>query len=244
LLLLAAPAAAQVQIVCGPTPTKHSKAVFDHRTARELQRWPCVLTNAGAAPASVSEAAVQGWMMRRGVVALSSSTIRIGAAEIKRRGKWATLGRVMTHAALVATALAAGDVIQVGPAWGAAFGFGALQLPQLGERLAARDPDPDIFEQLAIRGELAIAPGASVEVSMFAVPVQDAQTIEGFLDVGPLANAVSREPLAVSRAEIPIPAASTDCGELWASVNAPMRWACFREEDAKVRIGIQEAELR
>lgn len=181
-LMLAAPLTAEVRVVCTPRPLESARAVFDRRSASALQPWLCAVTNAGAEVVTVSEAALLGWTMRQGVSPYSVDEIRIGAAEIKRRGKWATTGRVLAYAGLVTAALAAGDVIAIGPAWGSVAGFTALQLPQLGEKLARRDPDGAIFERLAMPAESALAPGESVMLRVFAAADKQAAKIEGVLD--------------------------------------------------------------
>lgn len=182
-VLLALPALAQVQVVCTPRPLDYSRSIFDHRTSRRVQAWGCVATNAGGQPAAVSEAALMGLMMRQGVSALSAHEIRTGAPEIKRRGKWATLGRVATYGAMIAAALAAGEVIDIGPAWGAAAGFASLNLPRFGEALAGREPSEALFEQLALQGEVALDAGKSAALTMFAAPLDNAKMISGSLDV-------------------------------------------------------------
>lgn len=186
--LLAIPLTAQVQIVCAPSPLAYSRAIFDKRSAGAVQHWSCVLT-ASDQPVAVSEAAIQAWMMRQGVSALSSHAIRIGATEIKRRGHWATAGRILTYGGTITAALAAGDVIQIGAAWGAVAGFTSLQAPVLGQMLAARDPDGAIFERLAIEQDIALAPGQSVSVAMFAAPLASAKPIDGTMGAPPLVSA-------------------------------------------------------
>lgn len=184
--ILAVPLPATVKVVCAPSPMAYSKAIFDHRSASAIQHWGCVLTNVSVEPALVSEAAVQGWMMGQGISAISSHAIRIGATEIKRRGKWATAGRLLTYGGTITAALAAGDVIQIGAAWGAVAGFTALQAPALAGMLAAREPDGAIFERLAMEADLALGSGQSVSIAMFAAPMAGAKPVSGqLMDVEP-----------------------------------------------------------
>lgn len=173
---------AQVEVACGPLPTAYSRSIFSKRTANNIQPWSCVATNLGASQATVSEAAMQGWMLRQGVSALSSEAIRIGAGEIKRRGKWATAGRVLPLVLAVGTALIATDGIKINEAWvPGVTSFGGFALPLLGDRLASRDPDDAIFEQLAVHEDVAVAPGASVTLYMWSAPLEGAKTIQGVL---------------------------------------------------------------
>ena len=186
LLLVAAAAPAQLQVVCGPLPTEYSKTIFDRRTARYVQAWSCVATNPGSSSAVASEAEMMSFLLRNGVTALSTEAIRVGAPEIKRRGKWATAGRMLQRAGTLTAVLAAGEIISIGPAWGAAAGFAALQLPQWGEALAARDPDDGNFERLAMGpGGLTVDAGRSVSMTMFAAPRKDATAIQGEIGFSP-----------------------------------------------------------
>jgi hypothetical protein len=224
-LFLAAPLGAQVEIVCGPLPLEHSRSIFDKRTARNIQPWPCVLTNMGPGLTSISEAAIQGWMMRQGVSALSAEAIRIGAGEIKRRGKWATIGRALPLAAMLGTALIATDGLVIEEMWArGAFSFGAFALPEIGRRLAGRDPDDSIFEQLAIHGDVALDSGRSATVYMWSAPLAGAQPISGVLSSPP------------SPAEIEL--SRWEGG--WPRPAAPQRMAGF---DGAIRIDAGQREL-
>ena len=180
-LIFAVCCPAQVRIDCAPSPAPFGRAIFDHRTAKHIQHWSVVVTNDGRDAITVSEAEVQGWMIRRGVTTFSTYLVRIGSEEIKRRGRWQTVGRIAVDVAFIATALAAGDIVDLTAREGALLGFGALSLPRLGERLAKRDPDVHNFDRVAFDSELSVGPGESASFSMFAVRRDKADPISGIL---------------------------------------------------------------
>ncbi len=185
-LLACGAAQAQVYVACGPSPIAFSKSIFDHRTAKMVQHWSCVVENQGERPETVSEANLQGFLLRRGVTALSSDAVRIAAGEVKRRGTWETLSRVLGHGALVATALASSDVIQIGSAWGAAAGFAAMNMPRIADGIKGREPSIALFEQIAMGREgIAVEPGGSLSVAMFAARNDSAEPVMGLLRDAP-----------------------------------------------------------